>query len=135
MLSPYLTADSSQIRSLKVYHNGLLIASFAPGNGTDDSIFSRDYSAFVEFADALDKPFCVDLQCFRYGSTFFSVNLLQSCETQICSSEVILSGYLSVELELKKEATENLILMCVGLSPATMDIDKNMNCRFTRGVV
>ncbi len=40
-----------------------------------------------------------------------------------CSSEVLLSGYLEIEIEFSKPLAEQHVLVVYGVSPNTMDIN------------
>ena len=131
--TPYLTSDKFKIRSLRLSHNGLIIREFKPTIGNNQ--YTEDYLAFAQFAKAEKDVFCIDLEDFKDGSTYYSMDILGNCESPLCQAEVILSGYMSIEIEMLEATTDQQIFMVFGLSPTTLDIDMNQNCRFSRGIV
>lgn len=132
-VNPFLTSTKIDVRNFRFYHNGVLSIDYAPTLAGND--YTEAFLNFARFARAQDLPFCVTLDAFKQGSTYYSFDLLQACESPMCSEEVILSGHLSIELELNKPTEESYVLVIIGFSPSSFDIDKNGNCRFNKGVL
>lgn len=132
-INPFLTSNKIDVRNLRYYHNAVLCRDYTPSLA--GNAYTEAYLSFAKFARAQDIPFCVDLAAFKEGSTFYSFDLLQSCESPVCSSEVILSGYLNIELELNRPTEEAYVMVVIGFSPSSLDIDLNMHCRFNKGVL
>ena len=129
----YLTSTDINLRYLRVCHNGLVIREFKPTVGNNQH--TEDFLAFAQFARGSKTRFPIDIDDYKSGYTYFSMDLLENCESPLCSAEVILSGYMSLEIEMNEPTKDQHILMCYGSSPSSLDIDMNHHCRFSRGVV
>ena len=131
-LSPYQTTDKLSIRSLRLCCNGLVVREFKPTTG--GNMYTECFLAFAQFAGAEKTPFCIDKGRYESGSTLFAFDMMDNCESSICSSEIILSGYMSIEVELLTQTDETLILMTLSTNPCSLDIDKNLCARITKGL-
>ncbi len=67
-----------------------------------------------------------------YIHRFFAVDLLEGCTSTECGADVLLSGYLHINIDLTEVLDETHQLICYGFSPDTLDIDLDDNARITK---
>ncbi len=69
--------------------------------------------------------------CYRY----LTFDVLDACSGDDCNSDLLLSGYMSIVLELDEALTATHIMVVYAMSPDTCDIDKDGNARITKTVI
>ncbi len=62
-------------------------------------------------------------------------DVLDACSGDDCNSDLLLSGYLSINLDLDEPLEDSHIMVVYGFSPDTCDIDLNCNARITKTVI
>ena len=131
--TPYLTATDLKLRTIKIFHNGIVVREFRPSLGDNDH--TEAFLTFAKYAKAENVPFCVDLDKFKKGNTFFAIDLLENCDSPQTMQASLVSGYMHIEAETVEPTKKPLIFLVIGESPASFDIDNCNHVRFARPVV
>ena len=92
------------------------------------------YRNLVEFADAENVAFMVQKDDMTKGHAYFTFDLLENCESKECSAEVLMSGYLSLDIELEEALADPHIMTTIAFAPASFDLTKEGECRITKAV-
>ena len=66
---------------------------------------------------------------------YLAVDLLASCSQEECSSDTLLSGYLSITVDLEEKLTDSFVAVVYAWSPDSLDIDDSLNCRLQRTIL
>ena len=79
--TPYHTADNTdlRLRKLSLIHNGLVAREFTPTVANNN--YTEAFLAFTRFAKCESTPFCIDLDRYIEGSTYFAADLLENCDS------------------------------------------------------
>ncbi len=75
----------------------------------------------------------IDYVNYLDGFRFLAFDILEGCGDE-CSADVLMGGALNIKLEFDERVEEAHILVVYGISPNTMDIDKDKQVCITQPI-
>ena len=128
-----LITPELDIRRVQMAVNGLVVREHVVNFG--EALYMESFRRFTDWMGATTTDYLVDHRAFYKGVTFFTFDMIENCQSMVCSEESLLTGFVDISLQFGLAVPAEMLMVVFAISPDVLDISKERAARYTRTIV